>query len=116
VSHGSGGLGAGPVITVVVLLILAFLAFRYWYEPDEGIECPEGAVRIHLEIEDRISEFCEMEALKHGPLRTWFPQSNRTLVEESYDRGRKCGVWKRYGTLGELRYESDHGPCSWHEE
>ena len=115
-SHGSGGAGAGPVIVVVLLLILAFLAVRHWYGPDDGIECPEGAVRVELEYDDQITQFCELEARKHGPLRTWFPASRRILVEESYDHGRKCGTWKRFGELEQLLYESDHGPCSWEEE
>lgn len=115
-SHGSGGLGAGPMITVVVLLILAFLAFRHFHDPDDGIECPEGATRIEMEIEDQISQFCEMNARKHGPLRTWYPRDNRTLVEERYDHGRKCGTSRRFGKLGELQYENEHGPCSYDEE
>ncbi len=115
-NHGSAGLGAGPVITVVVLLILGFLLFRHFHNPDDGVVCPEGATRVRLEYEDQKTEFCEMNARKHGPLRTWHLRDNRTLVQESYDRGRKCGNSKRFGSLGELLYENEHRPCSYDEE
>ena len=109
-SHTAGG-SSGALLGLMLLGAAVALAYQYLKPADDELRCPDEAVDVHIETDTSFTDYCEAAGQRHGPLRSWDPKHDQDLQREFYNRGRKCGSWKRGDYLGRLLYEGEYPPC-----